>query len=100
MGPAISTPRSCSAGSPGSSRSIPPAAPSCAPRSRRSGGQGELARAGAEAELEQRLFVRAADDGLAVDALQREPLDAAALDGVGQGGEGGLQARVVVVDED
>ena len=44
--------------------------------------QRELARPGAEAELDQQLLVGRADDRLAVDALERELAHAAALDGL------------------
>ena len=56
-------------------RASPPAA-----AARSSGPDRELARAGAEAEREQRLLPGRADHRLAVDLLEREPADAAALD--------------------
>ena len=67
-----------------------PLAPAAGRRARRLAGdargdlrrQRELARPGAEAELEQPLLVGRADDRLAVDALERELAHAAALDGL------------------
>ena len=52
---------------------------------------GELARAGAEAELEQRLLPGEADDRLAVDLLDREAAQAAALDGRGSASMEGVR---------
>ena len=54
---------------------------------------------GAEAEVDQPLLVRRADDRLAVDLLQRQPLDAPALDGLGQRRQRRVDARVVGLDE-
>src|SRR5437016_732325 len=70
---------------------------SCRPRA--SGGQGERARALAKPELEQQLSERSAHHRLAVDALQRDPLDLPGADMVGQRLECCRQARVVRVGE-
>ena len=51
------------------------------------------------AELDERTLPLRADDGLAVDALEGEALDAAAVHGVGELGERGADALVERLDE-
>src|SRR5436309_1325414 len=63
----------------------------------RSGRERELARAGAEAELDQRVLPGRADDGLAVDPLQRELAPPVAEHEVGERPERGHDPRVVVL---
>ena len=61
--------------------------------------QRELARAGAEADLDQQRLQRRADDGLAVDALQRQLASAPAGDELRRAPRTPAQARIGVVDE-
>src|SRR6478672_9348129 len=63
------------------------------------GGEGQAPGPRPEAELDQPALPFGADDGLAVDALEREPLDAAAVDGVGALGERRADALVERLDE-
>src|SRR5690242_10772190 len=65
-----------------------------------SGTERELARAGAEPEAEQPLLVGRADHRLAVDALDGQPPDAAALHGLDERLHGAGQPLVVLGDED
>src|SRR4051812_24822299 len=62
-------------------------------------GERELARAGAEAERQQRLLVARADDRLAVDALERQAAHAAAPHRVGQRLQAWPDALVVGLHE-
>src|SRR3954467_6814779 len=81
------------------SRPTPRRATPTRPPAARSRAQRELARPGAEAELDERVLPLRADDGLAVDALDAQPLDAPAVDGVGERGGGVAEPRVVRLDE-
>src|SRR4051794_3938198 len=52
-----------------------------------------------EAELDQQLAERPAEDGLAVDALQRDLADAPGPDRLGKRLEGGCRARIAGLDQ-